>query len=126
MKPLQPIRITTEEENDQMLVKIELLMNKGSDNLTNHENEQLVQMADAVAAFEQTFYDIPRINSLEAMFELKMYELRLNRSKLSELMGIGNSKLSEILNGKRAPDVKFLKAAYSKLGIDAGFLLTHA
>jgi transcriptional regulator with XRE-family HTH domain len=52
--------------------------------------------------------------------------MRLNRSKLSELLGIGNSKLSKILNGKRPPDVKFLKAAYTKLGIDAGFLLNHA
>ena len=126
MKQAQKIRIVTEEENERYLKMIEDLMNKGTDNLTKDENEQLIQMTRAVQTFEQAYYDIPKVNSLEAMLELKMYEMKINRSKLSELLGIGNSKLSEILNGKRAPDVKFLKAVYTKLGIDAGFLLNHA
>jgi antitoxin component HigA of HigAB toxin-antitoxin module len=126
MKQAQKVRIVTEEENERYLKMIEDLMNKGSDNLTEDENELLIEMTRAVQAFEQTYYDIPKINSLEAMLELKMYELKLNRTRLSALLGIANSKLSEIMNGKRAPDVKFLKAAHSKLGIDAGFLLNHA
>ena len=126
MKQSQKIRIVTEEENERYLKMIEDLMNKGSDQLTEDENEQLILMSQAVQAFEQAFYSIPKINTLEAMLELKMYELKLNRSRLSELLGIGNSKLSEIMNGRRPPDVKFLKAAHTKLGIDAGFLLNHA
>ena len=125
MKQLK-INIVTEEENERYLKMIEELMNKGSDNLTEIENGQLIEMSLAVQAFEKSYYNIPVINSLEAMFELKMYELKLNRVKLSALLEIGNSKLSEILNGKRPPDVKFLKAAHTKLGIDAAFLLNHA
>jgi HTH-type transcriptional regulator/antitoxin HigA len=126
MKQHRKIRIVTEEENERYLKMIEDLMNKGTDNLTEMENEELTEMSLAVQAFERAYYNIPVINSLEAMFELKMYELKLNRSKLSALLEIGNSKLSEILNGKRSPDVKFLKAAHTKLGIDAAFLLNHA
>jgi HTH-type transcriptional regulator / antitoxin HigA len=40
-------------------------------------------------------------------------------------MGIGAPKLSQILSGKREPDVSFLKTAHEKLNIDAEFLLTH-
>ena len=126
MKQQQKIKILTEEENERYLRTIETLMNKGGDNLTEQENEELTEMSLAVQAFEQNFYEIPKINSLEAMFEFKMYEMKLNRTKLSALLEIGNSKLSDILNGKRPPDIKFLKAAYKKLGIDAGFLLNHA
>lgn len=122
----QKIRIVTEEENERYLKMIEDLMNKGSDNLTDDENQLLVEMTKAVQTFEQSFYEIPKINSLEAMLELKMYEMKLNRTMLSEILGIGNSKLSEIMNGKRRPDVTFLKALHHKLGIDAGFLLNHA
>jgi hypothetical protein len=43
-------------------------------------------MSLAVQAFERSFYNIPTINSLTAMFELKMYEMKLNRSKLSASM----------------------------------------
>ncbi len=59
MKQSQKIRILTEAENERYLRMIEELMNKGSDNLTEEENEQLVQMSRAVQAFEQAFYDIP-------------------------------------------------------------------
>lgn len=41
-------------------------------------------------------------------------------------MKIAPDKLSQILNGKREPDVPFLKAAHQRLGIDAAFLLNHA
>ena len=126
MKQHYKINIITEEENERYLKMIEDLMNKGSDNLTEIENEALTEMSLAVQVFERSYYNIPTINTLAAMFELKMYEMKLNRTKLSALLGIGNSKLSEILNGKRKPDVGFLKAAHTKLGIDAGFLLTHA
>lgn len=122
----QKIRILTEEENERTLRMIEEMMNKGTDNLSEQENEALLQMSLAVQTFERAYYDVPVINTLGAMFELKMYELQLNRSRLSDLLGIGNSKLSDILNGKRAPDVKFLQAAHTKLGIDAAFLLNHA
>lgn len=126
MSAHQKIRIITEEENERYLKMIEDLLNKGSDNLTNNENELLIDMTRAVQVFEQSYYEIPKINSLEAMLELKMYELKLSRSMLSQLLGIGNSKLSDIMNGKRRPDVPFLKALHQKLGIDAGFLLNQA
>lgn len=41
-------------------------------------------------------------------------------------MGIGESKLSEIMNKKRPVDVSFLKAAHEKLGIDENLLLRYA
>jgi HTH-type transcriptional regulator/antitoxin HigA len=33
------------------------------------------------------------------------------------------TKISQILNGKRQPDVSFLKAAHEKLGLDGNLLL---
>lgn len=66
----EKIRIITEEENERYLKMIEHLMNKGSDNLTKEENQLLIEMARSVQAFEQSFYEIPKINSLEAMLEL--------------------------------------------------------
>jgi HTH-type transcriptional regulator / antitoxin HigA len=59
------------------------------------------------------------------MIELKMYENKLNRAKLAEKLGIGKPKLSQILNGKRDPDVAFLKAVYQILHLDPKFILEH-
>jgi HTH-type transcriptional regulator/antitoxin HigA len=38
-------------------------------------------------------------------------------------LDLGKYKLSEILSGKRKPDVIFLKAVYKKLKVDPAFLL---
>ena len=64
-------------------------------------------------------------STIEGMIELKMYERRLKQKELAKLMGLSEPKLSQILTGKRAPDIAFLKAAHQMLGIDASFLLNH-
>jgi predicted XRE-type DNA-binding protein len=61
----------------------------------------------------------------EPQYRRAMYERRLKQKELAKLMGLSEPKLSQILSGKRAPDVAFLKAAHQKLGIDAAFLLNH-
>jgi transcriptional regulator with XRE-family HTH domain len=54
-----------------------------------------------------------------------MFENKLSQAKLADKLGIGKPKLSQILNGKRQPDVTFLKAIYSELHIDPKFILEH-
>lgn len=54
-----------------------------------------------------------------------MEELNVTQKGLSEILGIGTSKVSQILNGKRNPDLPFLKAVHQKLGIDGNFILNH-
>ncbi len=39
------------------------------------------------------------------------------------MLGISAPKLSQILSGKREPDVPFLKSLHEKLGIDGNFIL---
>jgi HTH-type transcriptional regulator/antitoxin HigA len=73
----------------------------------------------------QRIYTIEPPKTIEGMIELKMYERKLKQKDLAKLMGLSEPKLSQILSGKRQPDIAFLKAAHKKLGIDAGFLLTH-
>ncbi len=60
------------------------------------------------------------------LIELKMFENKLTQTKLAAEIGLGQSKVSEILSGKRKPDLIFLKGVYKVLKIDAEFLLEHA
>ena len=64
--------------------------------------------------------------TLQEAVEFKMAEQKLTQAKLAKKLGIGAPKLSQILKGRREPDVTFLKAVHKKLKIDAEFLLTHA
>jgi transcriptional regulator with XRE-family HTH domain len=54
-----------------------------------------------------------------------MFENKMTQAKMADALGLGKSKLSEILSGKRKPDIPFLKALYKKLKIDPVFLLDH-
>ena len=119
-------KIITEHDYQVAIAEIEVFIKKGFINLTQKETKELEAISRSVAAFEKEYYPVPKPNTLAEMIELKMYEMRLTQKKLSEVLKITPDKLSMILNGKREPDVAFLKAAHQKLGIDPGFLLTHA
>jgi len=54
-----------------------------------------------------------------------MYENKLSQAKLADKLGVGKPKLSQILTGKRQPDVVFLKALYRKLYLDPNIILDH-
>ena len=118
-------KIKTEQEYRTAIAQIEVFIKKGFINLTQKETKELEVISKIVAAYEKEYYPVPKPNTLAEMIELKMYEMRLTQKKLSDVLKIAPDKLSMILNGKRDPDVAFLKAAHQKLGIDADFILTH-
>jgi antitoxin component HigA of HigAB toxin-antitoxin module len=104
-------------------------MNKGEDKLTAGELKKLEAMAIAAEEYEDTVlglkpYKEPQ--TIAAVIEQKMYENKMTQAKLAVTLGLGRSKLSEILTGKRKPDVSFLKVLCQKLNIDPAFLLDHA
>lgn len=118
-------QIKTEPQYRRAMAKILNLMNKGEANLSISQSDQLRKLAVAAQSYEKSIYIIPPPTTLEGMIELKMYERKLKQKELAKLMGLSEPKLSQILTGKRVPDVAFLKAAHQKLGIDASFLLNH-
>ncbi len=47
----------------------------------------------------------------------------MNQNGLAEILKMPASKISQILNKKREPDVPFLKGIHEKLGIDGNYIL---
>ena len=111
-----------------MMVNIYELMNKGDKNLSSAEVKRLAAMASAAEKYEDEVLDlVPRKvpRSIPEAVEMKMEESNMNQSKLAAEMGVGKSKISEILAGKRKPDLVFVKGVYKILKVDAVFLLEH-
>lgn len=119
-------KITKEADYNKLMDEILILMNKGEGNLSSKELTKLRSMALAAQAYEKSIYTVPAPSTIEGMIELTMYRQKLKQKDLAKLLGTGEAKLSQILSGKRKPDVPFLKAVYQKLKIDPGFLLEHA
>ncbi|PWU02692.1 MAG: transcriptional regulator [Bacteroidetes bacterium] len=121
--------INSKREYHQTMLDIFKLMDKGESNLSTTELKKLAAMSAAAEKYEDEELGLKPAKSpqtvLEAI-ELKMFENKLNQTKLATKIGIRQSKLSEILSGKRKPDIPFLKAIHKALNIDAKFLLEHA
>jgi antitoxin component HigA of HigAB toxin-antitoxin module len=115
-----------EKEYESAMTEIFTLMDKGEGNLSKLEVSKLRKMALAAEAFEDIHYPLPKPKTIPEMVELKRFQLKLTQAALADMLGLGKPKLSQILNGKREPDVPFLKAVYQKLGVDPGFLLDNA
>lgn len=122
---MEKSKINTEIDYNATMKKIDALMKKGENNLTNKEAEELKSLALAAQVYEKSIYIIPAPRTLEGLIELKMYERRLKQKELAKLLGIGEPKLSQIMSKKRKPDVAFLKAAHEQLGIDGNLLLRY-
>jgi HTH-type transcriptional regulator/antitoxin HigA len=118
--------LKTENDYESALEELNSLMKKGEDNITDPEAEIIESLALSIQAYEKIYYPFPMPKSIPEMVELKRFQLKLTQAALADMLGLGKPKLSQILNGKREPDVSFLKAVYKKLGIDPGFLLDNA
>lgn len=124
--PNRKSKVETEKQYNAAIKKIDALMKKGENNLTDQEAGELRILALAVQEYEKTIYTIPAPKTLEGLIELKMYEHKLKQKELAKMLGVTESKLSQILSRKRRPDVDFLKAARNRLGIDGNVLLEYA
>lgn len=124
--PNRKIKIESKQAYNAAMKKIDALMKVGEKNITGAQAAELRTLALAAQAYEKSIYEIPAPQTLEGLIELKMYERSLKRKDLAKLLGIGESKFSEIMNKKRPVDVAFLKAAHERLGIDGNVLLKYA
>ncbi len=119
--------ITSKKEYHQQMVLIYELMNKGEKELTKTELKKLGELSATVEKFEDEVLKLkPKApSSITEMVELVMFEKKMTQASLSEKLKIGKPKLSQILTGKRQPDIPFIKAIHKELNIDANFILEH-
>ena len=118
--------IQSKEQYDSVMQQINLLMSKGSENISKEESLTLKLLAEAAQAYEQTVYKIKSPETLQGILELLMFEAHMNQKQFAAFLGISETKLSFVLNGTRRPDVDFLKLLHTKLNLDASVLLQAA
>ena len=122
-------QIKSKKEYHQTMVQVYNLMNRGEHSLAEEELSKLSVMAEAAEKYENEVLGVGVLKTpktIPEMVELKMFEQKISQTTLAEKLGFSPSKVSEILSGKRKPDVSFLKGIHNLLHIDADFLLNHA
>lgn len=125
-------RIRTEKDYKAVMKTIESLLDtatkKGGFHKLSKEQSSLLSMLSKLAeAYEDKALQLMPIKprTLQEAVEHKRTEKKLTQASLAKKLGIGAPKLSQILSGKREPDIVFIKAIHKELGIDAEFILSH-
>lgn len=116
--------IKTQKEYNAVCERIEELLEVvDNETATNDKNFiELDLLSDLVTDYEEANYPVPLPTLIEAI-KLRMYELNLNQVKLSNLLGVSTSRISEYLTGKSEPTLKVAKDISVKLNIDASIVL---
>ena len=83
---------------------------------------ELDMISDMVEEYEDVHYPIGK-PSLTDVIKLRLYEMGINQTKLAEMLGLSNARVSEILNGKSEPSLKIGRALSLKLNIDPAIVL---
>jgi len=123
----QAMKILNNKDYKEAVHQVYSLMNKGDKNITDAEAAKIEVMAKAIEDYEDNVLKImPLPVTVASMVQDKIAEMDITQTQLALMFGIGKSKLSQILSGKRQPDVPFLKAVHEKLGIDGNFILEKA
>ena len=101
----------------------ELLEVVGNDTPLDDKNFiELDLISDLVADYEEEHIPVTSPPLVEVI-KLRMYEMGLTQTKLSHLLGVSPSRISEYLSGKSEPTLKTAREISKKLNIDANIVL---
>ena len=116
--------IQTEKQYNAILERIEELL-QDSDNIENQNAKGYIELnilSDLVADYEEQNYPVTK-PLLTEVVKMRMAELGLNQKRLSELLGVSTSRVSEYLTGKSEPTLKVAREISKKLSIDPSIVL---
>jgi len=85
-------------------------------------SSNLIFLSDAVADYEEKYFPV-ETPTLQDVNKLRMYEMEISQVKLSEILNVSPSRVSEYLTGKSEPTLKVAREISRKLKIDASVVL---
>lgn len=123
----------TRKDYDEVMKQIEALLQKsteigGFDKLPKKDSETLAKLSLFAEEYEDSIPLMPikTPSTLVEMIRYKMFEMNLKQKQLAKLLDISETRISELLTGKRKLNIELAKKLHSKLNIDAHFILEVA
>lgn len=95
--------------------------------LSPHEKEEFIRITDAIHEWESAYHPLPGKVSTLITEEIKkqMEDKKIKQKEAAKLLGISESRVSELLNGKRGLNLNIAKRLRNCFGIPADFILDN-
>ena len=121
------LTIETQADYTQAMEVIETYLAKGSVNLTETDLAELQGLSLLVERYEEEHYPMPvESAALPEMIRLRMFQGNLKQRDTAKVLGITETRLSEVLTGKRKVNIDLAKRLHAKLHIRAEYILKTA
>ncbi len=115
--------IDTKADFYAAMAEVEKYLELGFGNLNSSQEERLSELSGLIQEYEAIHFSMPVKHDIATLLEAYMKENGLNRQKLAAFLEVGNSTLSEIMNGKRPVTLDFAKKLHSKIHFDGNMIL---
>ena len=116
--------IKNETEYNAIMQRIEELIPLTNENtaLTDKNLIELDMLSALVEEYEEIHYPIESPGFI-AVLKLRMYEMDLTQKKMSEMLNVSQSRISDYLTGRSEPTLKIARDISKKLNIDSAIIL---
>ena len=117
-------RIENEVQYEAAIKRIDELLEVVDDRTPEDDvrSVELVLLSNLVADYEDVHYPVSK-PALVDVLKLRMFEMWLSQCALASLLGMNQSKISEIMSGKSEPTLKQARIISQKLNISPAVVL---
>jgi HTH-type transcriptional regulator/antitoxin HigA len=117
-------KIKSKAVYDATMARIEELLPLVNDDTpaTDKNAIELDLLTEMVEEYEEEHYPIAQPTLVDVM-KLRMHEMGLNQTKLSSLLGVSPSRISDIFNGRCEPTLSLAREICRKMNVDANVAL---
>ena len=117
-------RIENEMQYNSAMARIDELLKVVNDDTPENDirSVELVLLSNLVADYEDEHYPIQKPTLIEIL-KLRMFEMGLSQSALASMLGMNQSKISEIISGKSEPTLKQARKISQELNISPAIVL---
>ena len=126
------MKIKTDKEFRAYQAEMEAITVKGTDLgdmelLSEEEKERYIVLSQAISEWEAAYHPLPgRVSTLSTdAIRKKMETENIKQKETARRLGISESRVSDILNGRRPLNLNIVKRLRDNFGIPADFILDN-
>lgn len=126
------MKISNDSQYREYKKEMEVLIRKGTELgdmelLTEADKEEFIRLTDAISEWEAAYHPLPgKVSTIitDAIKE-RMEAENIKQKEAAKKLGVSESRISELLSGKRSLNLNLVKRLRDNFGISADFILDN-
>jgi len=113
-------------EKSESLLK-QICQYENEEEIPKNMIDEYKSISDVIIEYESAYYPLPGKVSTVITNEIEkcMVQKNLKQKTVAKMLGVSESRISDLLNGKRPLNLRIAKRLRDELGISADFILNH-